>query len=509
MDEDDLLLIRESKGEDVSSLDDRRRAAAERQLAALRKKEEMESRRRRTVVAQSEKELRKGLFNEEEDDYTSSQQQQQRSKKKPIPNNSRADEFDEDALDDFIEDDLAEEEQEEEDYASARRRRRRTGWGFDEEEDDLALRATGAGISEAQWNEANEIFGMDYAQVVMEDEQGMTKDRRYRERGVGVDMAGESEDELSDQIVSDDDDDLFEERDRHESAKYRREARDKMKQQRHQQRIQRQAEKRRALLKRHYEPIVLIENFCTPMDDEIRKKDIPERFQLTTTTTDLEEDENADALDERAMWILSKIPSIASEFFFAASSDTTTTTSSSMQTDLEEVNDMGLLKHQKHILESIQCALKYIQKEKLEPEFIRKYRADYVTSKAVREHLYDVMDRNVEWNKIQHLRNKGDMLLTNFASTAKKYQVSSSKGRNHGEESLHVAREKLEEAVQQEAEATEELQLFQEENPAILEDDDDIFEDNDEDDEKDEEDVVRSRFFIDVQLNNTVLLNFY
>lgn len=161
---------------------------------------------------------------------------------------------------------------------------------------------------------------------------------------------------------------MFEEGDRHEAATHRREARDKMKQQRQQQRIERQAEKRQALLKRHYEPIVLIENFCTPMEKEIRKKDLPERFQLATTTpTDLEKAENAYALDERAMWILSKIPSIALEFFLAASPD-------SMQTDAEEMNDMGLLKHQKNILESILCALKYVKKEKLEPELIRKYR---------------------------------------------------------------------------------------------------------------------------------------
>jgi|GWRWMinimDraft_6_1066014.scaffolds.fasta_scaffold55080_2 HPt (histidine-containing phosphotransfer) domain-containing protein len=74
-------------------------------------------------------------------------------------------------------------------------------------------------------------------------------------------------------------------------------------------------------------------------------------------------------------------------------------------------------------------------------------------SKAVREHLYDAVDRNAEWNKIQHLQNKGDTLLTNLASTAKKYQGSSSnvQGRSHmtGEESLNVAREKLEDAVKQ------------------------------------------------------------
>jgi len=115
-------------------------------------------------------------------------------------------------------------------------------------------------------------------------------------------------------------------------------------------------------------------------------------------------------------------------------------------------------------------------------------------SKAVREHLYDVIDRNAEWNKIQHLQNKGDTLLTNLASTAKKYQGSSSnvQGRSHvaGEESLNVAREKLEEAVKQEAEATEELQLFQEENQAHLEDDnsdaDDLFGDEEEDELKEE-----------------------
>ncbi len=493
-------MIRESKGEDVSFEQARRRAAAE---EALKRKEEAE-RKRRTVVAQSEKELRKGLFNEEDDfvedsraakrkDYKKQQQKQYKTPR-------AEDEFDEDALDDFIEDDIGDGADDDYGAGGIRRRRRARGWGFDDDDDvdfgGVSRAMGGGGISEAQWNEANEIFGIDYANVIGgvegdEEEEGedawSRKKKPYREQGVGVDMVGESEEEVSEGSEGEDlfgsDDDMPT---RKEAAKQRRLAREKEKQQRNQQRLERNAEKRRALLRRAYEPIVLIENFCTPMDDEIRKKDIPERFQLMSTSRLLDLDaveEDADALEERAMWIMAKIPAIATEFFSSAASDNNNNFSAM------QVDEIELLKHQKDILESIQCALKYMKKEKLEPEFIRKYRQDYVTSKAVRDHLYDVMDQNVEWNKIQLLRGKAENLLTNFASTALKYQAASQPSdinNNFGsDDTLNIAREKLEEAIRQEARATEELRLFQQENQVHLEDEnsdaDDLFGDNDED----------------------------
>ena len=485
--------------------------------AAARKEEE--ARRRRTVVAQSERELRKGLFNDEEDEESGGAAPKQR---KGLSNNrtikksdrpSAADEFDEDAMDDFIEDDIGGED----DYG-ARRRRRTTGWGFDEDDDVGVFGASrGAGISEAQWNEANEIFGMEYSNILgegglgaeqdddvgKEEALGLLKKRkkkkdRYRERGVGVDMAGESESEESESdedLKEETDEDLFASddegeggasRELKEAAKQRRQAREAWRQQRRQQRLERKAEKRRALLRRAYEPIVLVEHFCTPMDDEIRKRDIPERFQLAKTLdVYVAQEEDADTAEEKAMWIMARIPAVAAEFF------STTTNADTMPPD-----DSGLLEHQRDILESIQCALKYMTKEKLEPEFIRKYRVDYVTSKAVRENLYDIIDQKAEWNKMQFLRNKADSLLTNFSATARNFQGESSNEnkllcQSSFLEELDVARERLEMAVKQEAGAAEELTLFQEENKLHLEDDN-----NDVDEDlfgEDEESEVRSK----------------
>jgi transcription elongation factor SPT6 len=225
------------------------------------------------------------------------------------------------------------------------------------------------------------------------------------------------------------------------------------------------------------------------MDDEIRKKDIPERFQIMTSSSRMSDfdaiEEDADALEERAMWIMAKIPEIATEFFSTTSASDNDNSINAMQTD-----EIELLKHQKDILESIQCALKYMKQEKLEPEFIRKYRQDYVTSKAVREHLYDILDQNIEWNKVQLLRIKAENLLANFASTASKYQLSTStmhesSNSKEADDALNIARERLDEAVRQEARASEELKRFQQENQTHLEDEnsdaDDLFGESDED----------------------------
>jgi transcription elongation factor SPT6 len=510
LDEDDLLLIRESKGEDVSYEEARRRAAAE---EALKRKEETE-RKRRTVVAQTEKELRKGLFNEEDDfveesskgtrqidNYSRKSKQQQKTQQRQRHKPSRAeDEFDEDALDDFIEDDIGDDVEDEYGAAGMRRQSRNRGWRYDDDDDlDFGGAARGGGISEAQWNEANEIFGIDYANVMggvggegeEDDVEGSSKKHRYRERGVGVDMAGESDEDEEEEEEGSEGEDLFGSDEdvpsRREAAKQRRLAREKQKQQRNQQRLERNAEKRRALLRRAYEPIVLIENFCTPMDDEIRKKDIPERFQIMTSSSRMADfdamEEDADALEERAMWIMAKIPEIATEFF-------STTSASDNNINTMQTDEIELLKHQKDILESIQCALKYMKQEKLEPEFIRKYRQDYVTSKAVREHLYDVLDQDTEWNKVQLLRVKAENLLANFASTASKYQLSTttmqeSNNSKEADDALNIARERLDEAVRQEARASEELKKFQQENQTHLEDEnsdaDDLFGESDED----------------------------
>ena len=51
------------------------------------------------------------------------------------------------------------------------------------------------------------------------------------------------------------------------------------------------------------------------------------------------------------------------------------------------------------IIESIIRTLRFLHREKLEPEFmfIRRYRADEVTSPSVRDNIYRIMDED-KWN---------------------------------------------------------------------------------------------------------------
>jgi len=466
---------------------------------------EEEARRRRVLIAQSEKDLQKQLFLNDEDGGEGKHKGKKSKKGPPSSKFNRRpideDDFDEDDIDDFIEDDLGDGGD-----MRGRPRRERSGWGFDEGDDyDASGRE---GVSEAQWNEANEIFGVDYMNMMEGREAGEDEDdadalkllkkrkkkERYREQGVSIDGAGESD---SDVTESDDEldksdaeaDELFPDDDDEEAGKRKEDAatrRFKRVQERKARRAARKAEKRRAALRRAYEPIVLVENFCTPKDDEIRSKDIPERFQMSKTLKILEEgahEDDNDAAEEKAMWIMSKIPAIASEFF-----------SSDSKSDGKDLDDSGLNKKQRAILNSITASIRYMRKEKFEPQFIRKYRMDYVTSVAVRENLYEVMDQISDFNKFQFMREKAEALLASFSSTIRSIATQAGESLSSGtvkdtskQEQLIGAREKLEQAVRLEASALAELDLFQKENQDLEEnndeDQDDLFGDDDDEDE--------------------------
>ena len=370
LDEDDLALISEARGvtKKVGATDE-------------------EKRERMGIKARSENELKKGLFDASDDEDERGAGSAKKKGRKAGPRGRAVETFDEDGMDDFIEYD-------DEDA-------RDTGRYRDDDDDMLGNRE---GISEAQLNEANDIFGTDFMDFMAgggqgedEDDDYEDKDRSYRERGVGVDLgvdSGESSDE--DLFASDDEagSGLTSDQ-RAEALHLKKEKRQLKKANRRKAAAKKISDRRKAKLRRAFEPVQLIENFCTERDDEIRAKDVPERYfdmrtpfhgpknldDLTKEFSLMEEDE--------AAWMITRIPAVAAEHS-AIDSDY----DMSMKIDGEGMEEIE--KKQRNIIVSIMLALRYVHCDKLEPELIKKYRQDTVTSRAVRENLYAVLDEDTE-----------------------------------------------------------------------------------------------------------------
>lgn len=382
LDDDDLDLINEARG--IVKPRDNEALTMEREAEEIR------------IRAQNEAELRKGLFyrgpgDMEEDDELAAKQ---RKKKE------RVERYDEDGMSEFIEDDIGDQ-------------------GDIIASDNHEFGGTG-GISEAQLHEANEIFGSDYLEYMQEEEgqeeeDGFMGGSKYRERGVGVDYGVDSEGAESDE--DDDDDDLFGDDDdgatpsqKAEALRLKREKRKQSKAERRRQAKLKKAQRQKAELRKNFEPVQLIENFCTEKDDEIRMKDAPERFYDWNTPFHGPTDGSAeigDEEDEEAMWIVSRIPEIKAAF----------------ATPPPMMNNNGSLEeaikaHQDAILKSIVYALRFMHQDMLEPPFIQRYRADIVTSQAVRENLYAVMDHDDEWDRLIVKRNAAEDLLGSISAAS-------------------------------------------------------------------------------------------
>ena len=80
----------------------------------------------------------------------------------------------------------------------------------------------------------------------------------------------------------------------------------------------------------------------------------------------------------------------------------------------------ALEKSQKSILDSIVHALRYMHRDKMEPNFIKQYHADYVTSPAVQENLYAIMDEDGKWDQMVCAHEKVEGILTAIMSNARK-----------------------------------------------------------------------------------------
>jgi transcription elongation factor SPT6 len=470
LDDDDLALIKEAQGIDIDDDD---------QMPEQPVIEQLEKPRER-VVATTEDELRRGLFSDDgEDDHADGNDSRKPIREVPpmkARKAPRVEQYDEDGMDDFIEDDIGDQE--------IIRMSDRKGGVYDDEARQE--------ISEAQLHEASEIFGTDYLEFMQDDDENAELDdeeeelmgkSKYRERGVGVQYGVESDE---DEILSDEDDDLFGDDDdddddgnvggtsaqqKAEALRLKREKHTLAKAERRRQMQLKKSERRKAQLRRAFEPVQLVENFCTERDDEIRQKDIPERmFDWKAKFHGSIQDGSLNDIEEdQARWIARRIPAISAEL--------------SMVGDSKE--------KEKSILLSIANALRFMHRDKLEPEFIKPYRKDYVVSVAVQNHLDNIMDENNEYDRVVEARSKVNTLLNDITKTV---NADESVGADVQalvtlQDELADAQKKLDETAKQESQVQIELQALAGGDDG--DDDDELFGDDDDDNTKDNE-VINS-----------------
>jgi transcription elongation factor SPT6 len=255
--------------------------------------------------------------------------------------------------------------------------------------------------------------------------------------------------------------------------------------------------KRKAKLRRAFEPVQLVENFCTERDDDIRQVDSPERFYDWLESKTASSKGRAAPLaigekltmdeQEQAQWIVGKIPEIQSEFYAISASNLLTPGA-----DTSIIDDDEILRKENAIVESIVNALRYMRGEKLEPDFIKRYRKDYVTSPAVRANLYRIMDEDAEWERMTEARLKIDVVLSEMNADLKSQGqdatgMESNTAVSKLREELKAAQEQLDETVKDEERVKVELAGLGKSGDKEMkdkeEDDDELFGDDDDEDE--------------------------
>jgi hypothetical protein len=429
LDDEDLALIQEAQAEQNSNNNN----------------EQQQQQQHARVVAKTEAELRKGLFyDSDEGDLQQQPSRQQQDPQKVVARER----YDEDGMDDFIDDDIGDQG----DIMASERR------GDEQANDD---------VNEAQLIEASEIFGTDYLEFMQQDdddddEQELLGYNKSRDkRGGVVDLEGDSDMDMA-ESDDDDDEDLFDDDDdedglgmtsaqKAEALKLKREKRKLQKGERRQAALKKQADRRKAHLRRAFEPVQLVENFCTERDDEIRLKDVPERlFDWHTPFYGSTDKVVTEAECEQARWIAQRIPRVAAEY------------------------NAG---QQATIVQSIAHALKFMHRDNLEAAFIKRYRRDYVSSPVVLDHLHDVMDQDAEYDRMQNARQKVDALVMEITSAS---QMNESVGADAHQisklhEELEIAQSRLDETAKQESLVKAELEAL-----GNVQDDED---DDDDDDE--------------------------
>jgi transcription elongation factor SPT6 len=459
LDDDDLALIKEAQGVGLDDDDEMPEPEVE-----------VEKPRER-VVASTEAELRMGLFYESDDDDKLDDAKVPSDRQKPSKGTAppparkplRVEHYDEDGMDDFIEDDIGDQE--------IIRMSDRKGGIYDDD--------TRHEISEAQLHEASEIFGTDYLEFMQDDKDAEIDDdeeellgrSKFREPGVGVQygMESDEEDVLSD---DEDDEDLFGDDDddeggatskqKAEALRLKREKRTLAKAERRRQLQLKKSERRKAQLRRAFEPVQLVENFCTERDDEIRQTDIPERmFDWKAQFYGTEEDDTLNAAEEeQARWIARRIPSVAAEL--SACGDST--------------------ESERALLISIANALRFLHRDRLEPSFIKRYRKDYVVSEAVQNNLESLMDESAEFDRVVEAREKVESLLDNLVKSANSDDTVSADAQKLIllQAEREDAQKKLDDTAKQESQVKAELMALSGDD----DDDDKLFGDDDDDEDE-------------------------
>jgi len=412
--DEDLDIIREAQGVD---------------LEKERMRKERLERENRKVVARTEEDLRKGLFRESdgEDDDDAIAQPERKVR-------SNIEHYDEHGMDDFIDDDIGDQHD-----ILASDRGKYVG------EDGEGV------VSQAQMNEASEIFGTDYLNYMAteddydeDDDDDLFGKNRYRERGVGIDAGIDSDDDMSDDdLFGDDDDDEAQTQQQKEALKLKREKRELARKERRKNILAKKIAKQKAHLRKQFEPVQLVENFCTDRDDEIRQKDAPERyfdwnvpFHGSKEGGDLTEDE-----EEEVMWIMQRIPEIQAEY-------------KAPYDNMEELEQ-----RESSILQSIAHALRFMHVDKMEPAFIKRYRKDIVTSPSVRNNLYRIMDEDAEWDELLQARAKVSALLNSVTAKFEKIEETGAKSAQMGriDEDLTKAQASLDKTAIEEAQLKQEI----------------------------------------------------
>ena len=414
--DEDLDLIREAQGIDLEK-------------EQMRK--ERQERENRKVVARSEEDLRKGLFQDSD-----GEEDHDVAARSNLKIRSNIEHYDEHGMDDFIDDDIGDQHD-----ILASDRGKYIG-------DD------GEGVvSQAQMNEASEIFGTDYLNYIadeddrdVDDDDDLFGKNRYRERGVGVDIGVDSEDDSSedDDLFGEDDGDETQTQQQKEALKLKREKRELARKERRKNALAKKIAKQKANLRKQFEPVQLVENFCTDRDDEIRQKDAPERyfdwnvpFHGSIEGGRLSEDE-----EEEVMWIMQRIPEIRAEY-------------KAPYENMEELEQ-----RESSILQSIAHALRFMHRDKMEPAFIKRYRKDIITSPAVRDNLYRIMDEDAEWDELLQARSKvSDLLHSVTAKIAKIESIGAKSAQiSQIDEELTKAQMMLDKTAVEEAQLKEEIE---------------------------------------------------
>ena len=264
--------------------------------------------------------------------------------------------YDSDNFDDFIEDDLG-------DQKKIRRL-----------EKDLEAGGINA-VSDAQLDEARDIFGDGYLDFIRE---------------------GDDEDD-DDDVDHDDDDDMFGEDDDEEKEETEEDKLTSMDRMlaRKAERVRKKAAKKRAYLRSAFEPSQLVEHYITEKDEKIRLADVPERlFSRLSTRGNLSELE----LEQMSHWIFNKSDKMSGALSLALQTGQllikTTMPINTKVVTLYNKRSSDVLGDK--CIDIIQKVITMLHKDKFEVPYIKTYCRDEVAGFNSAQAIWEARDFNIE-----------------------------------------------------------------------------------------------------------------